>query len=103
MTGGSPILAILFSLAIGLYIIWFCREAYRDPVTCRNRCFRWLPTTNLGIAVIRGWAVLCIFAGVLMIGIGIVSPFDPPKSLRLATLPVAAIIAAMLVPRKSAQ
>jgi len=94
-------LQLIGSSALGLYIIYFARATFSQPERIRQRWYSWLlPNRQWASTLLRCFAVVWIFCGLLLIANGlIVLPFlDARRGMKLLVfiLIVAAVLAGLL-------
>jgi hypothetical protein len=68
--------AFIVLLALGLFIIRFARSCYRNPHIMLQRWYSYLPQSEWAKATLRGFSVVSIWGGFMMIAQGVVGlPF----------------------------
>src|SRR5678815_4649790 len=66
---GQSAVQLVFSAAIGLYVIVFARTTFSQPERIRQRWYSWLPDRPWTSRLLRGFAVFLMFAGFLVIAV----------------------------------
>lgn len=95
---------VMLCLAMGLYVIFFARHAYRNPDPWIQRWYTFLPLKAWSQNLLRGFAVFWVFGVLLMIQGGVIdSPFlrsAPRRYVWAVCVAIAVIGTVLLLPRR---
>src|SRR5687767_1537838 len=76
VTQPNPYVALLVYLAMAAWVIRFARSCYSRPYTMLGRWYSYLPQKAWARRLLRGFSVVWIFCGFLIIGQGLLGlPF----------------------------
>ncbi len=99
---------LVFSLALGLYVVIFARATYQQPEKMRQHWYPWVPERPWAFKFLRYFSVFWMFGGFIVLANGLVlTPFfDRYRGglLLAIVLIVACVLTALLAaatPRRS--
>src|SRR5215475_4854105 len=101
----NPIVALVFSVVVGLWVTRFARNAYLNPDSTLQRWFSVLPQKDWARGILRGLSVFWIFGAILinLSAFARVVPFlnnHRGEPLMLVFVGAALIGTVLLVPRR---
>ena len=98
----NPIVALLIYLAVGFWIIKFARQTYLRPDSTLQRSYIYLPRKGWTRGALRGFSVLWMFGGILVILNGVVRFLNKYRgvSMMVVFVTIAIVGTLLLLPRQ---
>jgi hypothetical protein len=98
----NPTVPPLIYLGVGFWIIKFARQTYLRPDSSLQRSYTYLPRNNWTWGALRGFSVLWMFGGILVILNGVVPFLNKYRgvSMMVVFVAIAVVGTLLLLPRQ---